>query len=117
MSDQHVNEQTQSNSTQVLQALSRQADTQQLQLQLEGQFKRNMEAFKTIAPQIYEQFIDYQPQELRLAGDSGILVVGLKVRILETSSRRFVGLEMRKAHLGIAPTLWKRDRSAGQGRQ
>lgn len=54
------------NNSNALQALVRQAEMQQLQLQLEVNFKRNMMAFKAIAPQIYEQFINYQPQELRL---------------------------------------------------
>lgn len=66
MTDQHANESVQSNPQQALQAIVRQAEMQQLQLQLEVTFKRNMAAFKILSPQIYDQFIDYQPKELRL---------------------------------------------------
>lgn len=57
---------TQPSANNALQELIRKAEMQQLQLQLEVRFKRNMEAFKTLAPEIYEEFIDYQPEELRL---------------------------------------------------
>lgn len=66
MTDQRANESVTSNTQQSLQAIVRQAEMQQLQLKLEVTFKRNMAAFKSIAPQIYEQFIDYKPKELRL---------------------------------------------------
>lgn len=57
---------TESNTTSNIQQMLRHAEMRQVQLKLEITFKRNMEAFKQIAPQIYEQFIDYQPEELRL---------------------------------------------------
>ncbi|MDZ7923456.1 MAG: 6-hydroxymethylpterin diphosphokinase MptE-like protein [Marinagarivorans sp.] len=44
----------------------RQAQMQHMQLALEVTFNRNMEAFKQLSPQIYDQFIAYQPEELRL---------------------------------------------------
>lgn len=46
--------------------LLRRAEMQTLQLELEVRFKRNMAIFKEAAPEIYDQFIDYQPRELRL---------------------------------------------------
>ena len=52
----------------------RQAQMQHIQIQLEVTFRRNIEAFKQVAPQIYEQFIHYQPEELRLIyTDDGVL--------------------------------------------
>ena len=66
MTDQRANESVPTTPQQALQALVRQAEMQQLQLKLEVTFKRNMEAFKAISPQIYNQFINYKPQELRL---------------------------------------------------
>ncbi len=50
----------------MLQDLLRRAEMQNLQLELEVRFKRNMAIFKEAAPEIYDQFIDYEPQELRL---------------------------------------------------
>jgi hypothetical protein len=50
----------------LLQTLLRQAELQNLQLQLELRFKKNMAIFKEAAPEIYQQFNDYQPKELRL---------------------------------------------------
>jgi hypothetical protein len=49
-----------------LHELLRQAELQNLQLQLELRFKKNMAIFKEAAPDIYHQFIDYEPKELRL---------------------------------------------------
>lgn len=49
-----------------LQELLRQAELQNLQLQLELRFKKNMAIFKEAAPEIYHQFIHYEPKELRL---------------------------------------------------
>ncbi len=52
-----------------LQAALRKAEMQNLQIQLEMRFKHNMEAFKIVAKTIYDQFIQYDPQELRLSYD------------------------------------------------
>jgi hypothetical protein len=49
-----------------LHELLRQAELQNLQLQLELRFKKNMAIFKEVAPDIYHQFNDYEPKELRL---------------------------------------------------
>jgi hypothetical protein len=49
-----------------LQELLRQAELQNLQLQLEIRFKKNMAIFKEAAPEIYHQFTGYEPKELRL---------------------------------------------------
>ena len=49
-----------------LQELLRQAELQNLQLQLELRFKKNMAIFKEAAPDIYHQFNNYEPKELRL---------------------------------------------------
>ncbi|WP_054113886.1 6-hydroxymethylpterin diphosphokinase MptE-like protein [Marinagarivorans algicola] len=62
MTEAHTSPEQPSNIQQVL----RKAQMQQLQLELEITFKRNMAAFQKIAPQIYSQYIDYQPQELKL---------------------------------------------------
>lgn len=53
----------------ILQNALRKAEMQHLQLQLEIRFKKNMEMFKGVAKSIYDQFIDYQPEELRLSFD------------------------------------------------
>lgn len=50
----------------LLQALLRRAEMQNLQLELEVRFKRNMALFKEAAPEIYEEYIHYEPKELRL---------------------------------------------------
>ncbi len=55
-----------SNPIDQLQHLLRQAELQNLQLQLELRFKKNMAIFKEAAPEIYHQFIEYEPKELRL---------------------------------------------------
>ncbi|PCK08389.1 MAG: hypothetical protein COA42_09505, partial [Alteromonadaceae bacterium] len=44
----------------------RKAEMQQMQLKLETQFRRNMEMFKTLSPEIYDEFNNYEPTELRL---------------------------------------------------
>ncbi len=62
MTEAHTSPEQPSNIQQVL----RQAKMQQLQLELEITFKRNMAAFQKISPQIYNQYIQYQPQELKL---------------------------------------------------
>lgn len=51
-------------------AALRKAQMQQLQLELEVRFKRNMDAFRQVAKPIYDQFIDYTPEELRLSFDA-----------------------------------------------
>ncbi|HEY7773188.1 MAG TPA: 6-hydroxymethylpterin diphosphokinase MptE-like protein, partial [Marinagarivorans sp.] len=57
-----------------IQQMLRQAEMQQIQLKSEITFKRNMEAFKQVAPQIYDQYSNYQPEELRLIySDDGYL--------------------------------------------
>lgn len=53
----------------LLNAALRKAQMQQLQLELEVRFKKNMEAFRQLAKSVYDQFIDYEPQELRLSFD------------------------------------------------
>lgn len=67
--------------TNPIEALLRKAEMQQMQLKLEVQFKRNMEAFKVLAPKIYEQFIDYEPEELRLefSSDGYLSLVNYKL--------------------------------------
>ncbi|HEY6529026.1 MAG TPA: 6-hydroxymethylpterin diphosphokinase MptE-like protein [Cellvibrionaceae bacterium] len=55
-----------SNPVDQLQELLRQAELQNLQLQLELRFKKNMAIFKEAAPEIYHQFTSYEPKELRL---------------------------------------------------
>jgi hypothetical protein len=52
--------------TDSISAMLRKAEMQTLQLQLEVRFKKNMAIFKEAARDIYDQFIDYQPKELRL---------------------------------------------------
>lgn len=70
MTETHTESSTASNIQQML----RQAEMQQLQMKLELTFKRNLEAFKQVAPQIYDQFHNYQPEELRLLyTDDGFL--------------------------------------------
>jgi hypothetical protein len=54
----------------MLNAAMRKAQMQQLQLELEVRFKKNMEAFRQVAKPIYDQFINYQPEELRLSFDA-----------------------------------------------
>ncbi|VUD56427.1 hypothetical protein TDB9533_02082 [Thalassocella blandensis] len=49
--------------------LMRKVEMQHLQLQLEARFRKNMEVFKELSPEIYHQFTDYQPEELRLSYD------------------------------------------------
>lgn len=61
---------TQSSLQQKLNAALRKAQMQQLQLELEVRFKKNMEAFRQAAKPIYDQFINYEPQELRLSFDA-----------------------------------------------
>lgn len=61
---------TSQNANDIIQAALRKAEMQNLQLQLEIRFKHNMNAFKQVAKQIYDQFIDYNPEELRLSFDS-----------------------------------------------
>ncbi|MFT7558111.1 MAG: hypothetical protein ACI93R_000003 [Flavobacteriales bacterium] len=41
-------------------------EIQQMQLKLETQFRRNMEMFKTLSPEIFREFAKYEPEELRL---------------------------------------------------
>ncbi|MFL0809599.1 MAG: DUF115 domain-containing protein [Agarilytica sp.] len=47
----------------------RKVEMQQMQLKLEVQFKRNMELFKVKAPEIYNEYINYKPEELQLSFD------------------------------------------------
>ncbi|MCR6653756.1 MAG: DUF115 domain-containing protein [Cellvibrionaceae bacterium] len=54
----------------LLNAALRKAEMNQLQLQLELRFKKNMEIFKKAAQPIYDQFIQYEPKELRLSFDA-----------------------------------------------
>jgi hypothetical protein len=54
----------------MLNAALRKAEMQQLQLELEVRFKKNMEVFRQAAKPIYDQFIAYTPQELRLSFDA-----------------------------------------------
>lgn len=54
----------------ILKQALRKAEMQNLQLQMEMRFKHNMEAFKTVARTIYDQFIDYQAEELRISYDT-----------------------------------------------
>lgn len=61
-----INPEPPSNPVDQLQELLRQAEMQNLQLQLEIRFKKNMAIFKVAAPEIYEQFHSYEPKELRL---------------------------------------------------
>ncbi len=54
----------------MLSAAMRKAEMSQLQLQLELRFKKNLELFEQVAKPIYDQFKDYEPQELRLSFDA-----------------------------------------------
>jgi hypothetical protein len=54
----------------MMNAALRKAQMQHLQLELEVRFKKNMEVFREVAKPIYEQFIEYEPQELRLSFDA-----------------------------------------------
>lgn len=56
--------------TTALDILQRKFSMHKCQLQLEVQFNKNMELFKTIAPAIYQEYIDYTPEELRLSFSS-----------------------------------------------
>jgi len=61
---------TNSSVQEMLNAALRKAEMQQLQLELEVRFKKNMEVFRQAAKPIYDQFINYQPEELRLSYDT-----------------------------------------------
>src|SRR5687768_8140444 len=61
---------TNSSVQEMMNAALRKAQMQQLQLELEVRFKRNMDAFRQVAKPIYDQFIDYTPEELRLSFDA-----------------------------------------------
>lgn len=61
-------------SAQGMAQLLRQVEMQQMQLQLEARFRKNMEVFRELSPEIYHEFIDYEPKELRLSfSDQGYL--------------------------------------------
>ena len=47
----------------------RKLELQKVQIELADRFQRNMEIFKTAAPEIYKEFINYQPTELQLILD------------------------------------------------
>jgi len=55
------------NSNAISDQLLRQVELKKTQIELNIQFKNNMEAFKEISPGIYNAFKDYQPKELRLS--------------------------------------------------
>jgi len=52
-----------------LNMLIRQAEIQQQQMKLEVQFQKNMALFKQFARPIYDEYINYKPQELHLSYD------------------------------------------------
>jgi hypothetical protein len=54
----------------MLNSALRKAEMQQKQMELEIRFKKNMEIFREVAKSIYDQFIDYKPEELRLSFDA-----------------------------------------------
>lgn len=49
--------------------LLRKMEMQAMQMQLEVQFNQNMALFKELSPEIYNEYINYQPEELRLSYD------------------------------------------------
>jgi len=55
------------NNTQSPQDILRKMEIQQKQIELNVRFKKNMELFSKIAPNIYESFKDYEPVELGLS--------------------------------------------------
>ncbi|TQV84154.1 motility associated factor glycosyltransferase family protein [Exilibacterium tricleocarpae] len=52
-----------------LDTLVRKLEMQKKQLELEVRFNNNMALFKAVAPAIYNQYSNYQPEELRLSYD------------------------------------------------
>ncbi len=77
-----------------LSALLRKAEIQQKQLQLEVRFKQNMAVFERVAPALYREYIDYQPQELRLCvdDDGEVQLVNAKLNnrpVYSTAPRTF----------------------------
>jgi len=57
-------------SSENIEAVIRQAERMQHQLQLESQYKKNMAYFKKISPKIYETYKDYKPNKHQLHIDS-----------------------------------------------
>lgn len=47
--------------------LVRQVEMQQMQFQLEARFRKNMEVFRELSPEIYHEFVDYEATDLRLS--------------------------------------------------
>lgn len=64
-----------------LEQLLKKAELQQQQLKLEVQFKKNMELMKRVIPQLYNEYHDYQPQELKLelSADGYVNLVNFKL--------------------------------------
>jgi len=56
-----------SSTNQTTQDLLRKAEMQQKQIELNLQFKKNLELFQKFSPVIFEAFKSYQPEELRLS--------------------------------------------------
>ncbi len=52
-----------------LDKMIRKIEMQKSQLEMEVRFNKNMALFKSVAPSIYEQYVNYQPEELRLSYD------------------------------------------------
>lgn len=52
-----------------LAAITRRIELQHKQLEVEARFRKNILLFKELVPAIYEEYIDYQPKQLRLCLD------------------------------------------------
>ncbi len=62
-----ANEHTSSPQIDTVNQVLRKAEMQRIQIQLEIMFNHNLEVFKTVSPEIYETYKDYEPKELRLS--------------------------------------------------